>query len=82
MGTPHQGSNIATFGRLLFNILSVYKPTNTTLIQSIEIDSDALQQQLAQYATFSGDFETKFFFEAYSTLIAGTKIMVSTSFFS
>jgi hypothetical protein len=47
---------------------------------TLERDSEWLQQQLGQYAPISGDFVTKFAYEEYATPTAsGGSIMVCTS---
>lgn len=77
MGTPHQGGNGVPFGKLLVNAASVYKATNSRLLEHLERDSERLQQQLRQYGLISGDFVTKFAYEEYETPTAlGHSIMV------
>jgi hypothetical protein len=77
IGTPHQGGNGVQFGKLLVNAASVYKATNSRLLEHLERDSEWLQQQLRQYGPISGEFMTKFAYEEYETPTAlGHSIMV------
>lgn len=77
MGTPHQGGNGVQFGKLLVNAASVYKATNSRLLEHLERDSERLQQQLRQYGPIGGEFMTKFAYEEYETPTAlGHSIMV------
>lgn len=77
MGTPHQGGNGVQFGKLLVNAASLYKATNSRLLEHLERDSEWLQQQLRQYGPIGGDFVTKFAYEEYETPTAlGHSIMV------
>ncbi|KAF2466293.1 uncharacterized protein BDR25DRAFT_345541 [Lindgomyces ingoldianus] len=77
MGTPHQGGNGVQFGKLLVNAASVYKATNSRLLEHLERDSEWLQLQLRQYGPISGEFMTKFAYEEYETPTAlGHSIMV------
>ena len=77
MGTPHQGVNGVHFGKLLVNAASIYKTTNSQLLEHLERDSEWLQQQLRQYGPISGEFVTKFAYEEYKTPTAlGHSIIV------
>jgi len=77
MGTPHQGGEGVAWGKRLVNIASIFVKTSTRLLNIIERDSEALQQQLGQYNSISGDFETKFAFETKATRLArGISIIV------
>lgn len=77
MGTPHQGGNGVQFGKFLVNVASVFVAADDRILKHLERDSEWLQQQLGQYSSISGDFKTKFAFEAYETPTAfGHSIMV------
>jgi hypothetical protein len=77
MGTPHQGGEGVAWGKRLVNLASIFVKTNDKLLNILERDSEALQQQLGQYAPISGDFETKFAFETRATpLTFGSSIVV------
>ncbi|KAH8723188.1 hypothetical protein GQ44DRAFT_741145 [Phaeosphaeriaceae sp. PMI808] len=70
------GGNGVQFGKLLVNAASVYKATNSRLLDHLERDSESLQQQLRQYGPISGEFTTKFAYEEYETPTAlGHSIM-------
>lgn len=70
MGTPHQGGEGVAFGKILVNVASIFVKTSDNLLNILEGDSEALQQQLGQYAAISSDFETKFAFETKATPLA------------
>jgi hypothetical protein len=77
MGTPHQGGEGVAWGKRLVNVASIFIKTNHRLLNILEKDSEALQQQLSQYTPISGDFETKFAFETKATPLAlGQAIIV------
>lgn len=58
-------------GRMMINVASVFVAADDRLIKHLERDSEWLQQQLGQFGPISGDFVTKFAYEAYKTRIAG-----------
>jgi len=77
MGTPHQGGEGVSWGKRLVNIASIFVKTNDKLLNILEKDSEALQQQLSQYTSIISDFETKFAFETKATPLAlGQAIIV------
>lgn len=77
MGTPHQGGEGVVWGKRLASIASIFVKTNDRLLNILEKDSEALQQQLGQYTSISTDFETKFAFETKATPVAlGRSILV------
>jgi hypothetical protein len=77
MGTPHQGGEGVAWGKRLVGIASIFVKTNDRLLNVLERDSEALQQQLGQYTPISSDFETKFAFETKATPLAlGNSILV------
>lgn len=70
MGTPHQGANGVQLGRLLVNVASIFVPADDRILKHLERDSEWLQKQLDDYGPISGDFVTKFAYEACETKIA------------
>ncbi|KAI9656759.1 MAG: hypothetical protein M1821_003398 [Bathelium mastoideum] len=45
LGTPHQGSKVASLGKLAFNILKVLQPNpNTKILEGLEINSEILER--------------------------------------
>jgi hypothetical protein len=77
MGTPHQGGEGVAWGKRLVGVASIFVKTNDRLLNILERDSEALQQQLGQYTPISGDFDTKFAFETKATPLAlGSSIIV------
>lgn len=55
---------------------SIFVKTNDKLLNILEKDSEILQQQLGQYNSISGDFETKFTFETKAIPLAFGKAMI------
>jgi hypothetical protein len=76
MGTPHQGGEGVAWGKRLVNVASIFVKTNDRLLNILERDSEILQQQLGQYNSISGDFETKFAFETKATPLAFGKAVI------
>lgn len=68
-------------GRMMINVASVFVAADDRLIKHLERDSEWLQQQLGQFGPISGDFVTKFAYEAYKTRIAGGKSIMVCSVF-
>lgn len=77
-GTPHQGTDSATWGKVFVNVASLFQHTSTALLQHLERDSEWLRMQLKQYNSISSDIFTILYFESYPTpLPAGRSVMVS-----
>jgi hypothetical protein len=57
-------------------VASIFVKTNDKLLNILERDSEILQQQLGQYNSISGDFETKFAFETKATELALGKVIM------
>ncbi|KAI9855038.1 MAG: hypothetical protein M1813_000582 [Trichoglossum hirsutum] len=77
IGTPHQGGEGVAWGQRLVNVASIFVNTNDKLLNALEKDSEALQNQLTQYTSISTDFMTKFAFETCPTpLVLGKALMV------
>jgi len=62
LGTPHQGAESVDLALFLLRIQSIYSQTNNTVLKHLQRDSEFLQAQLSQYASISGNFDTKFFY--------------------
>jgi hypothetical protein len=60
MVTPHQGGEGVVWGMRLVSIASIFVKMNNRLLNILEREYEALQQQLGQYTSISADFETKF----------------------
>ncbi|KIN02724.1 hypothetical protein OIDMADRAFT_120076 [Oidiodendron maius Zn] len=73
--TDKGGQGVA-WGKRLVNVASIFVKTNSKLLNILERDSEILQQQLHQYNSISGDFETKFAFETKATPLALGKAMI------
>ena len=79
LGTPHQGTDVAKFAQLSLRALSVIKPTNMKVLQHLLPSSEVLQNQLTQYASIAGNFDTKFYYETLATrLVGGSEVVVSS----
>jgi hypothetical protein len=77
-GTPHQGTDSASWGKVLVNVASLFRNTSTALLEHLERDSEWLELQLQQYNAISSEIFTIFCFESYPTpIIAGKAMMVS-----
>jgi hypothetical protein len=71
LGTPHQGTDGIDLAMLLLGIQSIYSKTNDSVLKDLQNHSPVLQQQLSQYTSISGYYETKFYFELYPTPLFG-----------
>lgn len=77
-GTPHQGGNYVSWGKLLVNVASAFQHTSSSLLEHLEKDSEWLEIQLEQYKPISAEIFTIFCFETYPTrLTSGVSVMVS-----
>ncbi|OCL01786.1 hypothetical protein AOQ84DRAFT_206150 [Glonium stellatum] len=76
-GTPHQGTDSASWGKVLANVASIFRHTSTAILEHLERDSEWLETQLGQYNSISSEFRTIFCFESYPTpLPAGNSMMM------
>jgi len=66
-GTPHQGGNHISWGKLLVAVATVFRNTSSALLEHLERDSEWLEIQLEQYKPISADIFTIFCFESYPT---------------
>lgn len=66
-GTPHQGGNGVSLGKFLVNVASIFTSTNKKLLKHLEMHSEWLLHQTAQYNAISAQFETKYIYETYKT---------------
>ncbi|PMD50120.1 uncharacterized protein K444DRAFT_546626, partial [Hyaloscypha bicolor E] len=66
------GGEGVAWGKRLVDIASIFVKTNDKLLNILEKDSEILYQ----YNSISGDFETKFAYEAKATLLALGKAMI------
>ena len=77
LGTPHQGTQSAEFGRILLNIQAITgpDPVSDVLVKHLSRDSELLERQLSQFTSVSKDFDIKFGFEAYPTYLGFTELV-------
>ena len=75
-GTPHQGTNSASWGKVLVNVASFYRHTNKTILNHLERDSEWLETQLEQYKAISSDVFTIFCYESCPTALPAGRSMV------
>jgi len=69
-GTPHAGSNSASWGVAILNIASLFANINTSMIKHLQTNSEWLRQSMDQFSAISGDFEIKYCYEQYKTPLA------------
>ena len=62
---------------LLLQTQSIYSQTNKPVLQQLRRDSEFLQAQLSQYASISGNFDTKSFYEVYHQIPRGKQGIAS-----
>jgi hypothetical protein len=78
-GTPHQGTESASWGKVVVNVASIFRHTSTAILEHLEKNSEWLEIQLEQYKSISSEVFTLFCFESYPTpLPAGRSMMVSS----
>ena len=78
-GTPHQGTESASWGKVVVNVASIFRHTSTAVLEHLEKNSEWLEIQLEQYKSISTEIFTIFCFESYPTpLPAGRSMMVSS----
>lgn len=70
-GTPHLGSDYASFHKIVLNMCKFFKNANTALVQHLIPDSEVLQLIQAQYVDISRHFIDIFFYEQYPTKVVG-----------
>ncbi len=77
-GTPHQGADSASWGKVLANVASIFRHTTTAILEHLETHSQWLEIQLEQYKSISSEIFTIFCFESFPTpLPARNSMMVS-----
>jgi hypothetical protein len=75
-GTPHQGTDSASWGKVLVNVASIFRHTSTALLEHLERDSEWLEMQLEQYNSISSGIFTIFCFESYPTPLPARNSML------
>lgn len=63
LGTPHQGGQGASLGKIVAHIGSLVTYTSSNMIRHLIEHSEFLQQQQSQYAMIATDFPTVCFYE-------------------
>ena len=77
IGTPQWGSDSAAFITSLLGLLEAFWPNvNKLYHQNLEQGSAWLQEQCEQYASISGRFSTKCFYETQEMQVAMTRRLV------
>lgn len=77
-GTPHQGSDLASWGKLLLRVAEVYYHTDDRLVRHLQSNSESIESGLADFASIASRILIKYFYETFPTPIkAGGSIMVS-----
>ena len=75
-GTPHQGTDSASWGKVLVNVATLYQHTNKAILNHLERDSEWLETQLEQYKAISSDIFTIFCYESCPTALPAGRSMV------
>lgn len=77
-GTPHQGSDLASWGSLLLRVAEIYYHTDDRLVRHLRSNSESIESGLAEFASIANSILIKYFYETFPTPIkAGGSIMVS-----
>ncbi|KAF8507943.1 hypothetical protein BU17DRAFT_57063, partial [Hysterangium stoloniferum] len=71
LGTPHQGIDHTKWTHSLLTYLSINRQTEDPMLKNLGLHSEALQQQLTQYAPISVKYHTIFCYEMYPTVSPG-----------
>ena len=76
MGTPHQGGQGVSAGKVLLNIAKAQGHTSDNLLKHLEVHSELLQQQLSEFTSIGQEFEMYFAYETKPTPIVGGMAML------
>lgn len=77
-GTPHQGSNLASWGKIFLRVAGIYTNTDTRLFRHLQSNSESIETGLGEFASIANSILTKYFYETLPTPIkAGSSMMVS-----
>ena len=71
MGTPHQGGEGVTLGKLATRLASIFTNTNEEILKHLEKNSEWLENQQTLFLPISNQFETIYFYETYPTPLPG-----------
>jgi hypothetical protein len=69
-GTPHFGTDSASWAKAILNIGSVFSSFNTSVIRHLKTNSEWLRQQLQEFAPRSKDLIIEYYFETLKTPVA------------
>lgn len=79
MGTPHQGSNVASYGKILAKVAtSVMNRPSSRLIKALQTNSDALVRLTSDFRFQLPNYQVVSFYETkplkmFSTLVSSTR---------
>ena len=78
MGTPHQGGQGVSVGKIMLNVAKIQGHTSDGLLKNLEQHSELLHQQQSEFTTISQDFDISFAYETKPTPLTGgtAKIIV------
>ena len=80
MGTPHQGGQGVSAGKVLLNIARAQSHTSDHLLKHLELHSELLQQQISEFTSIHQEFEIFFAYETKPTpIVGGVAMLVSLS---
>ncbi|ERF76311.1 hypothetical protein EPUS_04169 [Endocarpon pusillum Z07020] len=71
IGTPHQGGNGVSLGKILVNVGSALMYTTQNAVKHLADNSEYLQKQQSDYLAISADFDTVCFYETYQMALPG-----------
>ena len=71
MGTPHQGGQGVSMGKILLNVAKMQGDASDSLLKLLEEHSELLQQQMSEFSLISQSFDIKFAYETKPTPLAG-----------
>ena len=79
MGTPHQGGQGMSIGKILLNVAKVQGDTSDSLLKHLEEHSEELQRQMAEFTSIAKDFDIKFAYETKKTPVFGAAAEIVSS---
>ncbi|KAF8533841.1 hypothetical protein BDD12DRAFT_897587 [Trichophaea hybrida] len=71
IGCPHQGGTGAWYGKMIAFVASSVTPTNSMILQHLQVNSEWLREHGSNFMAISKDLEMTFFYEQYATKLLG-----------
>lgn len=77
MGTPHQGGQGVSIGKILLNIAKLQGNTNDRHLNHLQEHSEFLEQQNSEFTSIGQDFDMRFAYETKPIAVGGfTKLVI------